>query len=83
MTKIRVTQVRSAITQPEPQRLTLLGLGLKRRGQTVELKDTPAIRGMIRKIHHLLDVTVLEGEATLSGARHRPNRRKHIKAERS
>ena len=80
MTKIRVTQVGSLITQPEPQRLAMLGLGLKRRGQTVELKDTPAIRGMVRKVQHLVEVTVLEGEAVLSGARHRPNKRKHVKA---
>lgn len=80
MTKIRVTQTRSNITQPKPQQQTLRGLGLKKRGQTVELKDTPAIRGMIRKVQHLVDVTVLEGEAVLTGARHRPNRRKHVKA---
>jgi len=48
---IKVTQIGSPIGRPEKQRATLIGLGL-----TVELQDTPAIRGMIRKIPHLVKV---------------------------
>jgi large subunit ribosomal protein L30 len=57
--KIRIMQIRSEITQPETQRRTLRGLGLTRMNRTVELKDTPAVRGMVRKVAHL--VKVLEG----------------------
>lgn len=61
MTKIRVTQIRSGIGRPKRQRLTLKGLGLRRMNHTVELKDTPAIRGMVTKVQHLLKVEVVEG----------------------
>jgi large subunit ribosomal protein L30 len=56
---ILVTLVRSGNKRPETQRRTLLGLGLTKMNRTVTLKDTPAIRGMIRKIAHL--VKVVEG----------------------
>lgn len=54
--KIRVTQVRSAIGYDKRQRNHLRGLGLRRMHQVVELEDTPAVRGMINKIPHLLKV---------------------------
>jgi len=54
--KIRIRQVRSAIGASERQRATLRGLGLRRREQVVELEDTPAVRGMIRKVAHLVAV---------------------------
>ena len=38
------------------QRATLLGLGLKRANQVVELEDTPSIQGMIRKVNHLIEI---------------------------
>jgi large subunit ribosomal protein L30 len=78
-TMIHVKQVSSAIGRPERQRLTLRGLGIKRLGQAVTVQDTPAIRGMIRKVQHLLEVKVVEGEAPLFGVRHRSNRPKHVK----
>ena len=53
---VKVTQVASEIGRPENQRQTLLGLGLTRMGRTRELEDTPAIRGMIRKVAHLVRV---------------------------
>jgi large subunit ribosomal protein L30 len=56
---IQVTLVRSGNKRPETQRRTLRGLGLTKMHRTVELKDTPAIRGMIRKVSHL--VKVVEG----------------------
>ncbi len=53
---IRVRWVRSAIGFSRRQRATLRGLGLRRLNQTVEVTDTPAIRGMIRKVSHLVVV---------------------------
>jgi large subunit ribosomal protein L30 len=54
--KLKVTQVRSGINRPEKQKLTLKGLGLTRMHRTVLLNDTPAIRGMIRAVSHLVKV---------------------------
>jgi large subunit ribosomal protein L30 len=51
-----VTWVQSAIGREKRQRNTVRGLGLHRLHQTVELPDTPAIRGMIRKVSHLVRV---------------------------
>ncbi len=54
--KIQVTLIKSEISQPETQRRTLRGLGLKKMHRTVCLQDTPAIRGMIKKVSHLVKV---------------------------
>ena len=54
--KLKVTQVRSGIGRPQKQRLTLKGLGLTRMQKSVVLEDTAAIRGMIRKVQHLVRV---------------------------
>ncbi|MDJ0948204.1 MAG: 50S ribosomal protein L30 [Alphaproteobacteria bacterium] len=54
--KIRVTQTGSPIGRPKDQRATLVGLGLNRMQRTRELEDTPAIRGMINKVSHLVRV---------------------------
>lgn len=54
--KIRVRYVKSQIGYDRRQRATLRGLGLSRLHQTVELEDTPAVRGMIDKVKHLLTV---------------------------
>jgi len=53
---VRVTQVGSPIGRKPGQRETLIGLGLNRMHRTRELEDTPAVRGMIRKVAHLLKV---------------------------
>ena len=53
---LRVRQVKSGIGFTERQRQTLRGLGLKRMLQVVELEDTPAVRGMITSIAHLVRV---------------------------
>ena len=53
---LRVTLVRSAIGYTKRQKATVLALGLHRMHQTVEHKDNPALRGMIQKIIHLLQV---------------------------
>jgi large subunit ribosomal protein L30 len=54
--KIRVTQTGSPIGRTDDQRATLVGLGLNKRHRTRELEDTPSVRGMIRKVHHLVRV---------------------------
>ena len=54
--EFKVTLVRSHIGKPTNQRAVLNGMGLTRRNKTVILKDTPEIRGMIRKVSHLLKV---------------------------
>ena len=54
--RIIVRQVRSAIGSDRRQRATLLGLGLRRIRHSVELEDTPAVRGMIDKVIHLVTV---------------------------
>jgi large subunit ribosomal protein L30 len=56
---IRVTQTGSPIRREESQRATLVGLGLNKLNRTRELADTPAVRGMIAKVRHLLRI---EGE---------------------
>ena len=55
-TKIKVTQTGSPIGRPKDQRATLVGMGLNKMHRTVELEDTPSIRGMIRKVNHLVQV---------------------------
>jgi large subunit ribosomal protein L30 len=58
--KIKVTQTASPIGRPKDQRQTLVGLGLNKINRTRELEDTPAVRGMIAKVRHL--VRVEDGE---------------------
>ncbi len=53
---IRVTLRRSGIGRPESQRATLRGLGLTKLNKTVVLKDTPEVRGMLRKVIHLIEI---------------------------
>ena len=56
MAQIKVRQTGSPIRRTKDQRATLAGLGLNRVGRTKTLEDTPAIRGMIAKVHHLVEV---------------------------
>ena len=56
---IKVEQTGSAIRRQKAQRETLIGLRLNKIGRVSELQDTPAVRGMINKVHHL--VRVVEG----------------------
>ncbi|MEM9683215.1 MAG: 50S ribosomal protein L30 [Pseudomonadota bacterium] len=53
---VRVTQVGSPIRRRKDQRQTLIGLGLNKMHRTRELEDTPAVRGMIDKVKHLVRV---------------------------
>jgi large subunit ribosomal protein L30 len=53
---VLVTLVRSPIGYTKDQKQTVLALGLRRMHQTIEHHDTPALRGMIRKVEHLVQV---------------------------
>ena len=53
---IKVTLKKSLSGNSDDMRATVSGLGLKRRHQTVELENTPAIRGMIKKVIHLVEI---------------------------
>ncbi len=57
-TNIEVKQIRSTIGQSKAQRLVMKGLGLARIGKSRILVDTKAVRGMIVKVQHLVDVKV-------------------------
>lgn len=54
--KLKVTQVRGVIGRPETQRRTIKGLGLRGRHSSVVVENTPAMRGMIKKVIHLVEV---------------------------
>ena len=56
MKKIKITLVKSPIDRPERQKLTLQALGLNKMNRTVELEDSPEVRGMIRKVQHMVSV---------------------------
>jgi large subunit ribosomal protein L30 len=60
MARLKVKQVRSVIGRPDRQRRTIEALGLRRINHSVEHDDTPQIRGMIRKVAHLVAVEELE-----------------------
>ena len=51
---VKVTLVKSMIARPEKHRKVLRGMGLTKLNRTVELKDTPSVRGMISKVSHLV-----------------------------
>jgi len=56
MAKIVVKQVKSIIGRPEAQRKIVAALGLGRIGKTKEVSDTPAVRGMVAKVAHLVEI---------------------------
>ena len=57
--KIKITQVRSTIERPEPQKRTIAALGLGKIRKSVVKTDTPQIRGMIAKVQHLVKIEEL------------------------
>jgi large subunit ribosomal protein L30 len=59
--KLKVTQVRSTIGRPHPQRRVLAGLGLRRLNKSVVVDNTPSFRGMIKKVIHLVTVEEVDG----------------------
>ena len=54
--KLRITYVKSAIGYTEKHKATIRALGIRRLHQSVELVDTPALRGMLRKVNHLVKI---------------------------
>lgn len=60
MKKIVITQTRSGIGRPERHKKIIQGLGLRKIGHRVIREDTPEIRGMVRKIQHLIKVEKLD-----------------------
>lgn len=63
--RIRVTQIKSPIGRKPVQRKTLIGLGLNRVGRVSELEDTPAVRGMVERVRHLVSMEpITAGEST-------------------
>ncbi len=56
MSRVRIHQKKSAIGEKRDARRTLAALGLRRTGQRVSQLDTPALRGMLRRVAHLVDV---------------------------
>lgn len=57
---LKVTLVRSGINRPQDQKDTIRGLGLTKMHKSVVLKDTLAVRGMIRKVSHLVEIEPVE-----------------------
>jgi large subunit ribosomal protein L30 len=56
MAKLKITQTGSPIRRTPDQKKTLIGLGLNKMHRTVELDDTPEVRGMLRKVQHMVTV---------------------------
>ena len=56
MAKLKITQIKSRINAPAVQKLTLDALGRKKMNHTVEHEDNPSIRGMVKAVHHLVEV---------------------------
>ncbi len=61
--KLKITQVKSIIDRPKKQKRTIEALGLGRPNYTTVKNDTPQIRGMIKKVSHLVKVEEIEEEA--------------------
>ncbi len=60
MAKLKVTQVRSAVSRGAKQQGTIRALGLRRLGQSVVHDDKPAVRGMLRTVEHLVEIEEIE-----------------------
>jgi large subunit ribosomal protein L30 len=56
MAQIKVRQTGSPIRRTKDQRATLAGLGLNKVGRVATLEDTPSVRGMIAKVHHMVEI---------------------------
>ncbi len=57
MAKIKITQIKSRINAPAVQKRTLDALGLKKMHHSVVLEDSPSVMGMVKAVHHLVEVT--------------------------
>jgi len=61
MSKLSITWKKSAIGKPEKQKNTIKALGLKRLNQTIIKDDSPAVRGMLEKVSHLVEWSTIDG----------------------
>ena len=61
MSKIKITRTRSGICRIEAQKETLKHLGLRKVNHSVVVEDTPIIRGMIKRVEHMVKVAPVEG----------------------
>lgn len=59
MAQIKITQIKSRINAPKTQKLTLDALGLHKMHHSVIKEDTPSVMGMVKKVHHLVEVEKL------------------------
>ncbi|MCM1020976.1 MAG: 50S ribosomal protein L30 [Muribaculum sp.] len=59
MAQIKITQIKSRIKATKVQKLTLDALGIKKMHQTVVKENTPSVMGMVKNVHHLVEVTNL------------------------
>ena len=59
MAQVKITQVKSIIDSPKNQKLTIQALGLGKISKSVLVENTPQIAGMLRKVHHLVEVKEL------------------------
>ena len=59
MAQIKIKQIKSRINAPKTQKLTLDALGLHKMNHSVIKEDNPSIMGMVKKVHHLVEVTKL------------------------
>lgn len=59
MAKIQIKQIKSRINCPKVQKRTLDALGLRKMNHTVIQEDTPSVMGMVKTVHHLVEVTKL------------------------
>lgn len=58
--RLKITQIGSGIGRPKDQKATLVGLGLNKLNRSRVVEDSPSIRGMINKVHHLVHVESVE-----------------------
>jgi len=61
--RLRVTQIKSGIGYDQTQKATLRTMGFRRLNQTVELADSPTVRGLVRKVSHLVRVEEVADDA--------------------
>lgn len=59
MAQIKITQIKSRINAPKTQKLTLDALGLHKMHHSVIKEDNPSVMGMVKKVHHLVEVEKL------------------------
>ena len=64
--RIRVTQTGSPVGRPRRQRANLIGLGLNKLSRSKVMPDTPAVRGRIKQVHHLVRVEPADGEGDVA-----------------